>query len=318
MRGADSQVSEHCLWTNVLVALSQSTQGPSGRSPIQQPTAEATLALQALYNVAIRPNEVTIFSGFLSSVSNAEMMESSMGVDTNQVYGAWTPTKPAAEVDLSQWTTLTPGSEWPSLSTTLASGSGLTPGRPFSPALGLPPIEFSDTVDHPSRPESRTDGDGIKGIDEILAQLEDNEAMRENDNDDVVPELLPPSSDDRGASKSVTDDSQPSSRSGSVATIVDNLMGPSASSPYVSATSAFSATSASTTIRTVSVPQPAPIPETPRQRQPLGMQLTLPAPPFIPPLPMCMFFSPSFRDLQTGRLRSGREMSLSVAVGRNV
>jgi hypothetical protein len=38
-----------------------------------------------------------------------------------------------------------------------------------------------------------------------------------------------------------------------------------------------------------------------RQRQ-HSMQLIIPTPPFVSPPPMCMFFQPTFRDLQAGKV----------------
>lgn len=290
------QVSERCLWSNVFTSLSHGLNGNS-HAGLAQPTAEATLALQALYNVAIRPNEIAIFSGFLTSMAAAE---TTSDFDNHQVYGPWTPTKGIAEVALSEWTTLTPGSEWPSLSTTLASGSGLTPGRPFSPALGLPPIEFSDLGESTSRPMSRAGGDEIKGIDEILAQLEDSEAMRENEANAAY--MSQKHDDMKLESKSnSTSASRASPRSESVETPVDNMGGSLAGSPFVTAVSILSATSASSNIPAEPQSDNC-IPSRPRHRQTPSMQLTMPTAPFIPPPPMCMFFTPTFRDLQNGKV----------------
>lgn len=295
---------------------------------VAHPSAEASLALQALYNIALRPHESVIFAGLLSSYVASIAPRATDAFQDGQVYGPWTPTKGMAEADISQWTTLTPnaGSEWPSLGTTLASGSGLTPRRPFSPALGLPPIGLSDPAEGSSRPVSRAEGDGLNGIDEILAQIEDTNELRENEANASVdcPEWLQTRLEDHESDHLGTEfaGDPDKERNGSESSTfssespVDQMVGSRTSSPFVSAASMFSVTSASTTIPLVPLPsdtpqdlekQPTvrPVAKTAasfRSRQQAPKQLDLPIVPFIPPPPMCMFFSPTFRDLQKDKV----------------
>lgn len=284
------------------------------------PSSPAAFALQALYNVAVRPHEAIIFAGLLSSYVASTAPPVGNVFQDGQVYGAWTPTKGIGEVELSQWTTFTPGEEWPSLSTVLPSGSGLTPRREFSPALGLPPIDISDGL----RPESRGPGDGINGIEAILAEMEEDERLRESENGPTTaisqPEWMKTNSNEASpATAAATTDSDPFTvgpgppSTASAASVgaeepVENMLTVSmASSPFVSGGSTLSATSASTTIP--SIPADAnltgyrisPTTNT-RSRPPQALQMPLSDVPFIPPPPMCMFFSPAFRDLQQGKV----------------
>ncbi|KLT45443.1 hypothetical protein CC85DRAFT_135026 [Cutaneotrichosporon oleaginosum] len=314
-RGGPAAVTSQGLWPNVLMSLSLATGGSNVH--VGTPSASAALSLQALYNVAARPHETNVFAGLLSNyvASTAPLVVNAF--QDGQVYGAWTPTKGLSE-ELSQWTTFTPGEEWPSLSTTLPSGSGLTPRREFSPALGLPPIDISDPLDTVPRPGSRGAGDAMTGIDAILAEMEEDERIRESQS---VSSSAGPSQPEWTKSNSTAQASTQASPA-TVVTPTENdpfvtRAGTSSnaeepveymiSSPFVSGGSMLSsATSASTNIPTVS-PETAQTAGTviamrgPRPRAPT-LQLPLPDVPFIPPPPMCMFFSPSFRDLQEGKV----------------
>jgi hypothetical protein len=237
------------------------------------------------------------------------MSVSSNDIDTDEdqerVYGEWTPVKPVGEIELSEWTTLTPGGEWPSLSTTLASGSALTPTRPFSPALGLPPIEFSDS---PSRPSSRAEGDGIKGINEILEQMEDGEALREREAalaDQLLPPPNPDTSEDSSPSESVATPREPANSLVSSPFVSGSsvLPVPSATPNGLAATAVVPSPDPAVCAPTpLALSQPKPVPVLQGGRRQRGMQLDISAPAFIPPPPMCMFFSPAFRDLQKGKV----------------
>lgn len=317
-----SQVTAYSLWSSILVSLSLSPDhGTSAR--VGTPSSQAALSLQALYNVAIRPHEATIFAGFLTSYHASTAPTAANAFQDGQVYGPWTPTKGMIDSDLTQWTTFTPGAEWPSLSTTLPSGSGLTPGREFSPALGLPPIEISTTTDDGNtRPESRGPAEqGVNGLDEILAEMEDTTNL--HDPSEPLGQISwgdamqdPHSSTEPNSEEDVFQSSRLESRlSSSHAESPVEAMVALASSPFVSGASTLSATSASTNIPSLSQPLSAPpqkqvvplaprvvSPPAPRVRPSPSLQLSLPDAPFIPPPPMCMFFSPSFRDLQQGKV----------------
>ncbi|WOO81173.1 uncharacterized protein LOC62_03G004703 [Vanrija pseudolonga] len=331
-RGGGDIVTAQYLWPSILMSLSLSPE--HGISPrVATPSPHAALALQALYNIAIRPSESFIFAGFLSSYMASAPQPSANGDPDSQVYGALTPTKSVGDPDLSQWTTFTPGEEWPSLATTLPSGSGLTPRRPFSPALGLPPIEFSVASESSPRPgpvDGTESGEGINGIDEIIAQLEDASEQREAEAE--LDELRP-----QGDWNNATDrDKQeepgaavqlPTPETDGVLDFTSNQtreINPSTKrkngadtpetptqtidhigSPFVSGASVLSATSASSAIP--AVPQP---PAGADEKRPVVLkgtrnrptQLSLPTADFVPPPPMCMFFTPTFRDLQQGKV----------------
>lgn len=220
--------------------------------------------------------------------------------------------------DLAQWTTFTPGAEWPSLSTTLPSGSGLTPRREFTPALGLPPIEVSVANEEDHRPESRGAAEGINGINEILAEMEDTTNLQESEEPAGSADQLnwamanAPNSVTEGSEGDVFQSTSGERRqSSSHAESPVETMVPLASSPFVSGGSSLSATSASTNIPSLGqqpihgeekLMRAAATPCAARVRPPPPLQLALPEAPFIPPPPMCMFFSPTFRDLQKGKV----------------
>lgn len=315
---ADAKVTSQGLWPSILMSLSLSPE-PGTTANVGTPSSQAALSLQALYNVAVRPHETIVFAGLLSSYVASTAPPAVNAFQDGQVYGAWTPTKGIGEVELSQWTTFTPGEEWPSLSTTLPSGSGLTPRREFSPALGLPPIDILDSTTRPdTRPDSRGPADGITGIDAILAEMEEDERLRETES---VPtgSISQPEWGQSNSSKQAspgpgpsTSDSDPfvvTNRQTSVASTeepVENAVGSSSSTPHTSRGCMLSATSVSMTIPSVSPEASEPTyvtsPKMSRQRAPPSLQLPLPDVPFIPPPPMCMFFSPAFRDLQHGKV----------------
>ncbi len=314
-KGSDAQVTNQGLWPSTLMSLSFPPNGGTNAN-VTTPSASAALSLQALYNVAVRPHETIVFAGLVSNYVASTAPPVANAFQDGQVYGAWTPTKGIGEMELSQWTTFTPGEEWPSLSTTLPSGSGLTPRREFSPALGLPPIDISDPLDSAPRPESRGMGDAMTGIDAILAEMEEDERMRETQSGPASaapsqPEWTKSDSNTQASTQAspamaTPNDSDPfiarPASSSNAEEPVENMV----SSPFVSGGSMLSsATSASTNIPSVP-PEAAETGgmvavKTPRPRAPT-LQLPLPDVPFIPPPPMCMFFSPAFRDLQEGKV----------------
>lgn len=318
--------------------------------------ADAAVALQKAYEVNIRHQESLVFAGFLSNYLATTAPPAVNAFQGTKVYGESTPT---TEIDLSQWTTFTPGEEWPSLSTTLPSGPGLTPQREFTPNLGLPPIELSDNPETMSRSNSRSEMDGVGGLNEILAQIEENNTQRETQSD-----MFESIGGDWGRASNISSTAQSSLQIGTPETNivefdrmssgpksvildehssshspVDRAIGSSlAASPQVSSGSLLSASTVSSNIpiappsmqqqsmlpqhqqhfqfppqaQAQSLPQSqqvsqvqqpqaiAPRPTSSRRAPPA--QIALQAVPFIPPPPMCMFFTPAFRDLQKGKV----------------
>ncbi|KAL1411424.1 hypothetical protein Q8F55_002380 [Vanrija albida] len=334
-RGGGDVVTAQYLWPSILMSLSLSPE--HGISPrVATPSPHAALALQALYNIAIRPSESFIFAGFLSSYMASAPTPAASGFQDSQVYGALTPTKSVGEPDLSQWTTFTPGEEWPSLATTLPSGSGLTPRRPFSPALGLPPIEFSAASEFSPRPslsgpaDGVESGEGINGIDEIIAQLEDASEQREaeaelhesqsqedwkqadsvkEEETDIAMQLPTPETDgvlDYPREQAIQTNPSTKRKTGADTPETASQTLEHVGSPFVSGASVLSATSASSAIPTVPLPNgdgddnKRPVVLKVTRNRPT--QLSLPTAEFVPPPPMCLFFSPAFRDLQKGKV----------------
>lgn len=358
------QVSSQNLWPSVVMSL---TLSPEHGSSIRQTAsnADAASALQKAYETNIRHQESLVFAGFLANYLATTAPPAVNAFQGTKVYGESTPTM---EIDLSQWTTFTPGEEWPSLSTTLPSGPGLTPRREITPNLGLPPIDLSENLETMSRSNSRGGMDGAGGLNEILAQIEENNTQRETQSDMFesiggdwgrtsnisstaqsslqlgTPETniveldkAPPST----GSKSVFLDESSSSNSP-----VDQAIGSSLNvSPHVSSGSLLSASTVSSNLPVAPQQQypqqtmmqqqaqiqpgpmqaqlqPQPQPQQINQQQaqhmqqpqaiaprpssarraPPPSQIALAPVPFIPPPPMCMFFTPAFRDLQKGKV----------------
>jgi hypothetical protein len=156
----------------------------------------------------------------------------------------------------------------------------------------------------------------MTGIDAILAEMEEDERMRETQSGPASaapsqPEWTKSDSNTQASTQAspamaTPNDNDPfiarPASSSNAEEPVENMV----SSPFVSGGSMLSsATSASTNIPSVP-PEAAETGgmvavKTPRPRAPT-LQLPLPDVPFIPPPPMCMFFSPAFRDLQEGKV----------------
>lgn len=340
------------------------TLSPEHGSSIRQTAsnADAASALQKAYESNIRHQESLVFAGFLANYLATTAPPAVNAFQGTKVYGESTPTM---EIDLSQWTTFTPGEEWPSLSTTLPSGPGLTPRREITPNLGLPPIDLSENLETMSRSNSRAGMDGAGGLNEILAQIEENNTQRETQSD-----MFDSIGGDWGRTSNISSTAQSSLQLGTPETNiveldkappstgpksvfldessssnspVDQAIGSSLSvSPHVSSGSLLSASTVSSNlplapqqlpqqpilpqaqgqplvqVQPQLQPQPpqitqqqaqhvqqpqaiAPRPSSAR-RAPPPSQIALAPVPFIPPPPMCMFFTPAFRDLQKGKV----------------
>lgn len=149
--------------------MSLSLSSPDGYQPdhrIPTPSAHAALALQQLYNLTLRHWEPSIFTGLLAqfaSINNTPPPP--FPSSDTPVYGAATPTK---EFDMSQWTNLTPGFDW----STILNGIGpsVNNNDPFDPR--------EDLVGDHRRNSLRLEEEQARGIDELLAAMEDG---RESD-----------------------------------------------------------------------------------------------------------------------------------------
>lgn len=282
---------------------------------IPTPSAHAALALQQLYNLTLRHWEPSIFTGLLAQFAsiNSPPPPAFPSGDT-PIYGAATPTK---ELDLSQWTNLTPGFDW----STILSGIG--------PAVSADPFEHhpdprEDLVGDHRRNSHKEEDDQARGIDELLAAMEEGRELHERQESqlqkqvqDVIspgpthtptrtPAPPPSASLDKPARNHSTDTYLPtpetdSSESPAIHTTRQNSFiagSDQAASPRVTACS-YQSAATSSALSTVSKALSNGA-GTSRAAHPTS--LTMPVNSFVPPPPMCMFFNPSFKDITQGKL----------------
>ncbi|WVF71262.1 hypothetical protein IAT40_006065 [Kwoniella sp. CBS 6097] len=336
-RGGGELVTSQCLWPSIVIALAMpSAGGPHARVP--NPSAESSMALQSLYNLSIRHWEPVIFTGLLGAYAASTIPpESSADQTQSAPVNAFAPTPhygpstPLREPDVSQWMNLTP-SGWSFLAN---GGNGATeePKPQANAELNTgfpfplnPDLEMAVAGANRRTSLTRTDpGDDshIKGIDEILAQMEEGNEEQERavaaaNLASSVQAITPVASqqqefkqggpDSHGSTFQFptpeTDSSQsPPDRRNSK----NNVMSPmSMASPYVSAGSStvLAPTPASSTSTVVSHSAPADASSstlTKPANKARPSQLSMPPVEFIPPPPMCMFFNPSFENLTDGK-----------------
>ncbi|RSH87262.1 hypothetical protein EHS25_003171 [Saitozyma podzolica] len=251
------------------------------------------------------------------------------------VYGSSTPTK---ELDLSHWMNVTPGADWSMLGLGVGAGAGAGTSTgtgansPKSLAVtgvaGPGPSSLAFEIgweasqeQHRRSSTSRTDeGDSTKGIDDLIAAMEEGREAHERH---LVAQAAAMSSfqhQQQAASTSLAGNGKAVTRTASDATAM-HLPTPetdSSESPGIipapdaaricalPATPATSNGSVSSTFTVSKVVQKQPVatsqttPQTGHAKP--AMQLSLPEASFVPPPPMCMFFSPSFHDLQNGKV----------------
>ncbi|RSH83645.1 hypothetical protein EHS25_005549 [Saitozyma podzolica] len=263
---------------------------------------------------------------------------SGAGLDTvlasvSSIYGPPTPTK---ELDLSQWMNVTPGADWSFLGST---GNGTATRFTLNPSVltsGPGPsslaFEIGGEVDREQRRSStsRTDeGDSTQRIDDLIAAMEEGREAHERRlvaQAQAAMSSMPPPPDTgiaiTGQIKATEsalhlptpeiDTSESPSIGGACSHSVDagssSIQSRNDSfqlTPPESEILAFTPTtinaSSFTSIPTSSqVAQTKSTHEGPRAKP--AMQLALPPAPLNTPPPMCMFFSPSFRDLQKGKV----------------
>ncbi|OCF38713.1 hypothetical protein I317_07498 [Kwoniella heveanensis CBS 569] len=334
-RGGGELVTSQCLWPSIVIALAMpSAGGPNARVP--NPSAESSMALQSLYNLSIRHWEPVIFTGLLGAYASSAAPDAPVDQSQPAPINAFAPTPhygpstPLREPDVSQWMNLTP-SGWSFLAN--GGNGGVDEAKPQVNAeshTGFPfPLNPDLEMAGANRRTSLTrtdagDDSHIKGIDEILASMEEGNEEQERA---VIAANLASSvqaitpqphgqnqnnanlvSDNHGSTFQFptpeTDSSQspPDRRSSK-----HNVMSPvSMASPYVSAGSStvLAPTPASSTSTAVSHSAPvdgssSSLPKPPNKARP--SQLSMPPVEFIPPPPMCMFFNPSFENLTDGK-----------------
>ncbi|KAK4690020.1 hypothetical protein P7C73_g81, partial [Tremellales sp. Uapishka_1] len=239
-RGGGDVVTSQCLWPGIIMALSYS----DGERQ-SHPTAHASLSLQTLYNLTLRHWEPSIFCGLLSSYSGSAAP-------------AQEPTPSYMDNDFTQWMDMDTGSgaDWSLFAGNTTVGTGVAPGAmPFE----------SD-----SRRASviKSDIEQSRGIDEILASMEEGQEEDQRAQSTMSFQLPTPPTDTSGSPPSVQTDLR---------------------KPI-------------TAISPVSMTSPFVTPNSFPARQPPPTHCSIPTKPFVPPPPMCMFFNPSFKDLQKGKV----------------
>ena len=274
----NSQVTSQCLWPSIIMALSlPASSDTSART--STPSAQAAMSLQGLYNLTLKQWEPSIFSGLLASymAGSSSPFTAAPTLDFPPVstpkYGASTPTK-EFDLSLEQWTNLTPG-----LGGELSTLFGSTPrGSTIHPSnLG----QFEFHVDNDSNRNSI--GDSVSGIDEILASME-----KEQEEDERKLNRAASLQADAKSSGSAFQLPTPETDSDATKT-------PRRQSTAVSLQLSPDST-ASPFIPGGAVTKP------PSGRAAHPTSLVMPTEAFVPPPPMCMFFNPSFRDLQKGKV----------------
>lgn len=242
------------------------------------PCAHAAFALQQLYNLTLRHWEPSIFSGLLASFSLQQQT-----TPPPHLFGTATP---ARETDMSQWMNITPGVDLSSL----LGGSGFTPRGPNAHH------DFHFEPEARRNSTVRTEGDDqARGIDEILAAMEEGQVAHERamaqataDKDKSRPKSSSRPDEFQLPTPETDNSNSPADRAPSESRKASDHSPDSMVSPFVTASSA--------TASIVSKIVPA------TTRQPHPTSVMIPNATFVPPPPMCMFFSPAFKDLKQGKV----------------
>ena len=231
---------------------------------------------------------------------------------------------------MSQWTNLTPGFDW----STILNGIG--------PAVTADPFDpREDLVGEHRRNSLRQEEDQARGIDELLAAMEEGRELHEREAQallqsqsqsqaptNAVPEpkavslslpvspsltpVQPPASKNKAATTTTTaaenylptPQTDASESPANYTTRQNSFTAASdqGASPHVTACSYKSAASSalSTVSKALSVGSGSAAAGSSRAAHPTS--LAMPVNSFVPPPPMCMFFSPSFKDITQGKL----------------
>ncbi|RSH94140.1 hypothetical protein EHS25_003943 [Saitozyma podzolica] len=306
------------LWPIIIIALSLPTDPLSPGMRISIPSAQASMALQDLYDLTLRFWEPAIFSGFLASFVPVHptttpphpnpLSASGAGLDTvlasvSSIYGPPTPTK---ELDLSQWMNVTPGADWSFLGSTgngtatrfTLNPSVLTSGPgPSSWAFEIGGEEGREAHERQLVAQAQAAMSSMSpppdtGI-AITGQIKATESVLHL----PTPEIDTSDSPSIGGPCSHSVDAG----SSSIQSRSDSFQ----LTPPESEILAFTPTTINASSFT-SIPTSFQVAQTksthggPHAKP--AMQLALPPALFNTPPLMCMFFSPSFRDLQKGKV----------------
>lgn len=268
---------------------------------ISAPSPQAAQSLQQLYNLTLRQWEPAIFSGLLANYT-ASFTPTALAprdIEFPSVsapkYGASTPIK---EFDQSfvQWTNTTPGLGG-DFSVLFGGSTDLTPRGATHPS-NLGQFEFHFEEQRPSLNETSS------GIDEILASMDEaNEreiiqaATAESTPHDTSLARIP-NKRNNSAFQLPTPETD-SDNSGNTphrksslheSHHIPSFSPESMASPFVTASSSTPSNASKDLMPAISSRAAAPT------------SLIMPTDSFVPPPPMCMFFNPSFRDLQQGKV----------------
>lgn len=305
-----------CLWPSIIVALAiPADSGPEFRVP--NPSAQSAMSLQQLYNLTIRHWEPAIFSGLLGLFASGNM-QSSAAVPADRAFQSqhYGPSTPMRDTDLSQWINLTPGA-WSAQHDPFIGSTGQSnlfksqapedAGFPFP--LTTSGVKAGDAR-RKSLPGGVAEEDQMgQSIAEILARMEEDQ---DGDGPVSVAEEFKAQSQPSQVSATELGPTQkanplnqsfhlPTPETSSDSPINHNVHNSkiafspptSMSSPFVSAGSTGSVVptseNGSTTTKGSTHVKTRPT------------QVSIPPVDFIPPPPMCMFFNPSFENLQEGK-----------------
>jgi hypothetical protein len=183
------------------------------------------------------------------------------------------------------------------------AGSSFTPRGSFSGPSGLGQYEFH--FDQESLPLTDEETQA-RGIDEILAAMEEGAARAESKQSELVSveergrksesTYLPtPETDGSDTPALTTASSSKRTQSRQASEVSNNppSTNPLGFSPESMASPYATASSTATSIVSRIIPS---------VRAPHPTQVQMPTQAFVPPPPMCMFFNPSFKDLQKGKV----------------
>lgn len=254
------------------------------------------------------------------------------------VFGVATPQK---ELDMSQWTNLTPGggADWSFLNDYTDS----PPSKSQSTLVGTSHVPSSLAYEVRDTRRGSTarsiDDEGVRGLDEILAQMEEGVEARDiaavqakmqaaSANADTgsssgrkrpagqspfqMPTPETDSSDTtclsgRGqfsASASGSNSDRNRQQSFNIVTPPSSNGSPLTSSNHLILRPPGGQSAISRHDRLLPTPTPSTesLPRITGGKKKKAMQLDMPMATFVPPPPMCMFFSPAFHDLQNGKV----------------
>lgn len=290
--------------------------GPDFRVP--NPSAQSAMSLQQLYNLTIRHWEPAIFSGLLGHFASGNMPSpAALPADRafqSQHYG---PSTPMRDTDLSQWINLTPGA-WSAQHDPFVGSTGQSnlfkPQAPEDAGFPFPLTsgEKAEDVGRKSLANGVVEEDQMgQSIAEILARMEeeqDGDGPVSVAEDEIQTHSQPSrmSFTELGSQRLNPVDQSfhlptpetTSSESPNNHNAHNNKI---AFSPPTSMSSPFvSAGSTGSVVPTNNESGPGPT-KCSAHVKTRPTQVPIPPVDFIPPPPMCMFFNPSFENLQEGK-----------------